>query len=92
MMWILAHPSSSSKDPLQSKDLETEREGRRWSPAASMGQCSENPVQHFIKALCNIFREKAKNQIAIFLQQNILVPVAAVRTLAIPSESAVNHR
>jgi hypothetical protein len=49
-------------------------------------------IQHFIKALCNIFREKAKNQIAIFLQQNILVPVAAVRTLAIPSESAVNHR
>jgi hypothetical protein len=44
-----------------------------------MGQCSENPVQHFIKALSNIFREKAKNEIAVLLQQDILVPVATVR-------------
>jgi hypothetical protein len=72
-MWILAYPSSPSKD------LETIREGRCWRPAGSMGQRSEDPVQHFIQALSNVFGEESKHEIAILLQQNILAPVATIR-------------
>jgi hypothetical protein len=44
-----------------------------------MGQRSEDPVQHFIQALSNVFGEESKHEIAILLQQNILAPVATVR-------------
>jgi len=43
-----------------------------------MRQSAENPVQHFIKTLSNIFRKKPQHKIAILLQQSILTPVTPV--------------
>jgi hypothetical protein len=42
---------------LQSQNVKTVRERCRGRSAAPMGQCAENPVQHFIKTLSNIFRK-----------------------------------
>jgi hypothetical protein len=44
-----------------------------------MRQSAENPVQHIIKTLSNIFSKKPKHKIAILLQQSILTPVTPVR-------------
>ena len=62
-----------------SEDLEKVRDYAARRPTAAMRQCADNPVQDVIEAFSDIFRKKSKHEVAIFLQQRILAPVAPVR-------------
>jgi hypothetical protein len=43
-----------------------------------MCQRTQNRIQHFIKALCQILREKTQNEVTILLEQSVLAAIASI--------------
>jgi hypothetical protein len=57
---------------------ELERLGLR-SRAATPGQHSQNRIEHGVQVLADVLGKKMQHEVAVFLQQLILSPIATIR-------------
>jgi len=70
---------SNPRPSILSKHRQAIRADGMWLLGASVRQRPENRVQNLIETSSDIFGEKTQHQVAMFLKQNVLAPIAAVR-------------